>query len=235
MLPKSQLKQIAQLGQKKFRDQTGLFVVEGIKSVQDFLDQGWGHEGLFATTAYERHPATIVSPDDMRRMTQFKTASPILGVFKKPKASAPPLDRTVLVLDGIRDPGNLGTIIRQASWFGIAHVVCSPDSTDCYNPKVIQASMGAMARVQLHYAPIDSFLKQFSYPVIGLDLEGASIYDTLIQEPLAIVFGSESHGISDSVVTMLDQKITIPPKHPNTVESLNVASAAAITLALLLR
>lgn len=230
MLPKTLLKQIAQLGQKKFRDQSHCFVVEGQKSVRDFYDQRWEWEGLYATTPQEDLPFTQISLAEMGRITQFKTPSPVLGVFKKQKELLLPENESVLVLDQIRDPGNLGTIIRQASWFGFQHVLCSKDSVDCYNPKVVQASMGGLARVACHYGDLISFLSQTQLAVYGAGLEGKSIYKHSFKTPAAIVFGSESHGFSPAVAATIQEWITIPSVHAKSVESLNIASASAIVL-----
>lgn len=231
MLPKSQLKKIAQLGQKKFRDQSGLFVVEGQKSVLDFLDQGWGCEGLYSTRIFDGLTTVGVSVKEMQRMTQFKTASPLLGVFKKRLSTAIPSQESALLLDGISDPGNLGTIIRQASWFGISIIICSPQTVDAYNPKVVQASMGGLARVAVYYTHLESFLLQSTLPVYGMELAGMPLQKVSWQQPAYLVFGSEAHGISKGVSRKLSQSVTIPAVGQAAVESLNVASASAIVLA----
>ena len=230
MLPKTLLKQIAQLGQKKFRDQSHCFVVEGQKSVRDFYDQGWEWEGLYSTSPQKELPSTQISPAEMGRITQFKTPSPVLGVFKKRDEPLLPKRESILVLDQIRDPGNLGTIIRQANWFGFQHVLCSKDSVDCYNPKVVQASMGGLARVTCHYRDLISFLSQTQLTVYGAGLEGKSIYKHAFKTPAAIVFGSESHGFSPAVKATIQEWITIPSVQTQRVESLNIASASAIVL-----
>ena len=170
MLPKTELKKIAQLGLKKFRDQTGLFIVEGQKSVVDFLDQGWHCEGLYSTQKFDGLQTNMITEKEMQRITQFKAASPILGIFQKRLSSAIPNQESALLLDGISDPGNLGTIIRQASWFGVSHVICSTQSVDAYNPKVVQASMGGLARVTVHYTNLESFLSRVTLPIYGLAL-----------------------------------------------------------------
>ena len=230
MLPKSRLKQIAQLSQKKFRDQTGCFVVEGHKSVHDFFEQGWEWTELLSTEPQDSLPTTVVSTAEMIRMTQFKTASPMLGVFKKRKPIALPTNESVLVLDQISDPGNLGTILRQASWFGIQHVLCSEQSVDCYNSKVVQASMGGMARVYCHYGNLVAFLSGTQLPVFGAGLSGKSIYEAEVKGPAVYAFGSESHGFRKEVASNIQQWITIPAKETDSVESLNIASASAIVL-----
>ena len=231
MLPKDKLKKIAQLGQKKFREQTGLFVVEGQKSVLDFLDQGWVSEGLYSTKEIKGLVTQQVSEKEMQRMTQFKTASPLLGVFRQKHTGELPITETALILDGLNDPGNLGTILRQASWFGISHVVCSPNTVDAYNPKVVQASMGGLARVGVHYTDLESFLNQSSLTVYGFELGGQALSEISWQRPAHLVFGSESHGISAGIAQKLSYSLTIPSYGLQAVESLNVASASAIVLA----
>jgi len=231
MLPKTELKKIAQLGLKKFRDQTGLFIVEGQKSVVDFLDQGWHCEGLYSTQKFDGLQTNMISEKEMQRITQFKAASPILGIFQKRLSSAIPTQESALLLDGISDPGNLGTIIRQASWFGVSHVICSTQSVDAYNPKVVQASMGGLARVTVHYTNLESFLFRATLPIYGLALTGLPIQKVSWDRPAYLAFGSESHGISEAVLGKLTQCVTIPAVGHSAVESLNVASAAAIVLA----
>lgn len=231
MLPKSLLKQIAQLGQKKFRDQRGLFIVEGRKSVLDFVNQGWKYEGIYTTDSNVTILTDRVSEKEMERMSQMKTPSPMLGVFRKAAPVSIPEKQTIIVLDGIRDPGNLGTIIRQASWFGLQHIVCSKETVDAYNPKVVQASMGGLARVAVHYLDLVSFLTKAACPVYGMSLDGTPLPSIAFRQPAYLVFGSESHGIAPKIEEILTTKVCIPPLHPNAVESLNVASASAIVLA----
>ena len=230
MLPKSRLKQIAQLGQKKFRDQTDSFLVEGVKSVTDFYLNGWENEGIYAVSPHEGLPVHLISESEMKRISQFKTASPTLGVFKKRVQSPVSTTTSAIVLDRISDPGNLGTIIRLASWFGVNQIVCSKDTVDCYNPKVVQASMGGLARVSCYYDDLVPFLSQTQATVYGAGLQGDSIYTATFESPMALVFGSESHGFSKEVAAAIQKWINIPPANTQAVESLNVATAAAIVL-----
>lgn len=230
MLPKSHLKQITQLGQKKFRDQTNMFLVEGVKSVTDFYENGWEYEGIYAVAPHDSLPVQLISESDMKRITQFKTASPILGVFKKRKPLPVSTSDSVIVLDRIGDPGNLGTIIRLASWFGINQIVCSKDTVDCYNPKVVQASMGGVARVSCYYDDLVSFLALTKATVYGAGLQGEAVHTVTFDSPMALVFGSESHGFRNEVAAAIQKWITIPSANQQAVESLNVATATAIVL-----
>ena len=139
----------------------------------------------------------------------------------------------VLALDGIKDPGNMGTIIRLADWFGVGHILCTTDSVDQYNPKVVQSAMGSIRRVNLHYGDLVDMLSQLeSHKIYACDLNGVSIYDTSFKEKAILIMGSESHGISKEVNSIVDNKITIPSVSNTEIDSLNVASATAISLSL---
>ncbi len=163
-------------------------------------------------------------------MSLLKNASPVLGLFPISLPQNPPINGRILVLDGIADPGNLGTIIRLCDWFGIEHILCSEKTVDLYNPKVVQATMGSLARVHCHYIDLIDYINQSDLPVYGTFLSGDSIYKTPFPENALLVLGSESHGISSSVASLVSHKITIPRKINSGPESLNVAIAGAITL-----
>ncbi len=230
-ISKNQIKLVRSLQQKKFRDETGLFVAEGEKCVEELCK------------AFEL--VLLVNSDnatdhDIEQMSGLRTPQGTIGVFKKRTMPQPsPFvftkgESVKLVLDGIQDPGNLGTIIRTADWFGLTDIVCSTDTCDCYNPKVIQATMGSLARVRVHYA--DNLAQTLtnrdkSIPIYGTLLDGKNIYTEELQTPCIIVMGNEGNGISPEVRALVTSPVCIPPfREGNHAESLNVGIATAITL-----
>ncbi len=237
MLSKNQRKQILQLSQKKHRVTQGLFVAEGAKVVTELLDSAWEFVSLFAIEPEFHSNAEKISWEEMKQITHFKTASPVLGVFKI-RAEQPILGEPItLAVDGVRDPGNLGTLIRLCDWFGLSELICSQTTVDCYNTKVIQASMGSMVRVHCHYVrDLGTTLVALNKPMYGAAAREESIYKTKLPEKASFVFGSESHGISGEVSAQLSNLISIPNfRNGNQAESLNVATAAAIVLSEIFR
>lgn len=228
MLSKNEIKEIRALGQKKFREERGLFVVEGEKLVEEALRSG------FDVVAHYR--VEDIGEETMGRISQLTHPSPALAVVRRPAPVEPVLapDELVLALDGVRDPGNLGTILRIADWFGIRQVLASPDTVECYNPKVVQATMGAIFRVRVHYCDLPALLRCPIKPgmtnVYGTFLEGDNIYQTPLTRGGILVMGSEADGISPEVAAVVDRKLFIPPfpADAHTSESLNVAVATAI-------
>lgn len=234
MLSKSQLKLITGLKYKKYRLSNKLFVAEGIKSVQELINSGVSLEHLYTLTSEIAVPddkQTIISSKDLKRISFLKTPQKVLGVFHIPEPK--PIDHAglIIALDAINDPGNLGTIIRLCDWFGVKDLVCSPDTVDCFNPKVVQATMGSIARVNISYMDLEPFLSSSGLKSYGTFMEGENIYDLQLAESGIVVFGNESHGISDSLRQLLSREISIPrfSDHQQT-ESLNVANAVAIVL-----
>lgn len=227
-ISKAQIKLIRSLQHKKFRDEFGLFVAEGRKCV-DELKKGFE---LVLEVTPDNATETEIS-----QMSGLKTPQGIIAIFKK----APKSDITyhqsdiTLVLDNVQDPGNLGTIIRTCDWFGVKHIICSPDTADCYNPKVVQATMGALTRVQLSYTDLPTWLAQQQCPIYGTLLNGKNIYQSKIENRQAkiIIMGNEGNGISEPVRKLITQPILIPsyPADTETSESLNVAIATAVVLA----
>lgn len=232
MLSNKLRKQIQQLNRKKYRQQWGLFVAEGEKVVQDLLAAHYVPVHLLATKPYENLETILISNAQMRSISHFATPSPLLGVFELPQTAIKTPTSFHLVLDQIKDPGNLGTLIRLSDWYGLNDLVCSLDSVDCYNPKVVQASMGSIARVQIHYCSLENHLKSLAGPIYFADLNGASLYAQPLQTKGALVLGSESHGISPALYEVAHQALTISKQNKNKacVESLNVAVAGAIFL-----
>ena len=228
MISKNEIKLIKALGQKKFRDERKLFVVEGEKLVEEALRSG------FEVVAHYR--IEDIGEEAMARISQLTHPSPALAILRQPEpasfAIAP--DELVLALDGVRDPGNLGTILRIADWFGIRQILASDDTVELFNPKVVQATMGAIFRVSVHYCDLAAFLRSpADIPVYGTFLEGEDIYQTELKKGGIIVMGSEANGISPQVAATVTRKLFIPPypQDAHTSESLNVAVATAITCA----
>ena len=254
-ISKAQVKLVRSLQQKKFRDELGLFVAEGDKCVEE-LRKGFelvqliiNNEQLTSRDADVR--TVLATPTEIEQMSGLRTPQGVIGVFKKGQRDEGQrtMDDLVLALDGIQDPGNLGTIIRTCDWFGVHDIYCSLDTADCYNPKVVQATMGALARVRLHYVDLPAFIATYKGPVYGTLLDGENMYEVLEREktsslkdkrPLCsktgvIVMGNEGNGISEEVRKLVTHPIRIP-SYPNkeasdVVESLNVSIATAIVLA----
>lgn len=223
MLSKNEIKEIRALGQKKFREERGLFVVEGEKLVEEALRSG------FDVVAHYR--VEDIGEETMGRISLLTHPSPALAVVRRPAPVDPVIDsdELVLALDGVRDPGNLGTILRIADWFGIRQVLASPDTVECYNPKAVQATMGAIFRVRVHYCDLPTALPA-GLPVYGTFLEGDNIYQAPLTRGGILVMGSEADGISPEVEALVSRKLFIPPfpADAHTSESLNVAVATAI-------
>lgn len=235
-ISKTQIKLVKSLQLKKHRDETGLFVAEGEKCVEE-LRKSFELVHLYR----EGENATRL---EIEQLSGLRTPQGVIGVFKKLEHSDyseySENSDLLLVLDGIQDPGNLGTIIRTCDWFGVRTILCSPDTADCYNPKVVQATMGALARVQIHYVDLPSFLKDTNLPIFGTLLDGRDMYEELKREGVnelkseaIIIMGNEGNGISQAVRPFITHPLRIPsyPKDAETSESLNVAIATAIVLA----
>jgi TrmH family RNA methyltransferase len=233
MVTKSLINQIHNLKQKKFRQKTGLFVAEGEKLVQELLKANFKFTKLLTTEINSNFSALLITKKQMKKLTHFKTASDYIGIFYKPIHHFDINEEfeSVLVLDGISDPGNLGTIIRTCDWYGISDIVCSKETVDCYNSKVVQSSMGSISRVKCHYIDIIPFLKTSKLQKLGATLEGKSIYDSNLNKNIIFVFGNESKGISIEVKSFLDNLITIPKNRKSlNIDSLNVAVSVAVIL-----
>lgn len=240
MISKNQIKFVRQLEQKKYRQREGLFVAEGPKVVGDLLRHGWQPKALYATSAWEGMGSMTdsggiqVSDDELQRLSFLQHPQQVLAVFPLPaNRQMPPLKqgRLYLALDGVQDPGNLGTIIRIADWFGINTIYCSTDTADVWNPKVVQATMGSIARVSLYYTDLPQVLKSAEVPVYGTLLDGEDIYSQSLSSDGIIVMGNEGNGLSAPVRELVDRKLLIPSfnSSPDMAESLNVAIATAIT------
>ena len=224
---KAQIKLVRSLQHKKYRDELGLFVAEGDKCINE-LRKAFELVHLFR----EGENATSA---EIEQMSSLRTPQGTIAVFKKPSEVSIQCSDLVLALDGIQDPGNLGTIIRTCDWFGVKQIVCSPDTADCYNPKVVQATVGALARVNVIYTDLHAFLANKPC-VFGTLLDGKNMYEILqssIDQSSIIVMGNEGNGISPEVRKYITHPIRIPsyPVGVETSESLNVAIATAVVLA----
>lgn len=225
---------IQKLQQKKYRDANQLFIAEGPKVVQEFLASGFTCETFITisekNTFYGNANTCFASADELRKMSSLITPNECLGVFRIPERVFAFSGRG-LIADGLRDPGNLGTLIRLCDWFHIRTLVLSTDSVDCYNPKVVQSSMGSLARVQVFYEDLQDWLPKQNLPVMGALLSGRSIYDMFMPAEGWLLVGSESHGISENLNAYISHQITIPRFDAGVkTESLNVATATAIIL-----
>ena len=233
MLSKNQIKLIKSLETKKNRKREGLFVAEGPKVVGDLLRAGYTPHSIFSTVS--RPDAELITDDELRRISFLQHPQEVLGVFHIPTPSQTSdiihqTSTLSLALDGVQDPGNVGTIIRIADWFGITQIYCSPDTADV----VVQATMGSLAHVQVIYTDLLELFRQLppSYPVYGTLLDGENIYKQELTNEGIIVMGNEGNGISTEVRQLVTNKLLIPNfnKNSETAESLNVAIATAITL-----
>lgn len=226
VISKNKIKLIHSLETKKGREKAGLFVAEGPKVVNDLLYAGFTAENIFEDI------------EDIKKISFLQHPQSMLGVFKLPRNehyTEFSITQLVLALDGVQDPGNLGTIIRVADWFGIKDIFCSLDTADCWNPKVVQATMGSIARVQLHYVDLNKMVESLpvDYPIYATLLDGENIYKQELSHHGMIVMGNEGKGISPILRTKINRKLYIPNYSSNedTAESLNVAIATSIVCA----
>jgi TrmH family RNA methyltransferase len=233
MLTKSQIKLITSLKQKKFRTQHQLFVVEGIKVVEEFLNSDYELDAIFAVDdrfSQYNQKFTKVDSKELAKLSGFSTPNKVLATFKIPNPISVDWSGLVVALDDINDPGNLGTIIRLCDWFGIEYLVCSEATVDCYNPKVVQASMGSHTRVNITYVDLKKTLSAASN-CMGTFMDGDSIYEQHLPNTGVIVLGNEANGISEDVEALVKTRLSIPRFGTvKQTESLNVANAAAIIL-----
>lgn len=236
-MTKAEIQLVRSLADKRGRTEHGLFVAEGEKLIGEIRASHLRVRKIFALEGvFDGPEVETVSPHDMERLSLLKTAGNSLALVEIPHHTLAMRhlgDRLTLALDDVQNPGNLGTIIRLADWYGIGDVVCSPATADCFNPKVVQATMGAILRVRIHYTPLAPFLREATahgIPIYGTFLEGTNIYDTVLTPTGIIVMGNEGRGVTPEVAAAVTHKLFIPP-HPadrRTTESLNVAMATGI-------
>lgn len=230
-ITKNEIKLIKSLSQKKFRQKEQLFLVEGIKGIREFLDSEFELYKLYATDAVFDVETTLISIKELQKISALKTPNTAVAIFKMPKAQTDNKASLILALDDVRDPGNLGTIIRLCDWFGIESLICSLETVDCFNPKVVQATMGSLTRVQIVYTNLEHYLKNSTLKVYGTFMDGSSIYSENLPKEGIIVMGNEANGISSDIESLVNKKIGIPRfGNLKATESLNVATATAIVL-----
>ena len=230
MISKNQIKFVRQLEQKKYRKKEGLFVAEGPKVVGDLLRAGFKAHTIFATSEWDSQGQIFqeVSDEELRRVSFLQHPQRVLALFFIPTESVPSVSSLSLALDDVQDPGNLGTIIRIADWFGIDTIYCSENTADAWSPKVVQATMGSIARVNIIYIDLQELISKAQVPVYGTLLDGQDIYTQELSKEGIIVMGNEGNGISAPIRKLINRRLLIPQFHEGP-ESLNVAIATAIT------
>ncbi|TYA53174.1 TrmH family RNA methyltransferase [Formosa maritima] len=233
MLTKNQIKLISSLKQKKFRLQHGLFVVEGLKTINELIASHFKLYQLFTIDSFkiDANLETIISESELNKISFLSTPNKALAIFKIPEPQLIQENQLIVALDNVRDPGNLGTIIRLCDWFGIKDLVCNLETVDCYNPKVIQATMGSITRVNVTYLDLKTFLNKSSLHSFGTFMYGENVYNKQLPKNGVLVLGNEANGISEDIESLVLEKIFIPRFGTIQVaESLNVATATAILL-----
>lgn len=235
-MTKKEIAEIKKLAQKKYRYEQGLFVAEGQKAIKEIIDAGFHIEMLYATNQNELpvKNASTISTAEMERISFLQTPTSYFALVRIPQSISKyriSEDEFTLVLDEVQDPGNLGTIIRLADWFGISRIVCSTNTADCFNPKVVQATMGAIARLKIIYCNLHEVLKDArsrNISIFGTFMNGDNIYTIKLPRYGVLVMGNEGSGISKEIEPLVTQRLTIPSFKTENVESLNVAIATAI-------
>ncbi|MBN2818627.1 MAG: RNA methyltransferase [Bacteroidales bacterium] len=248
MISKSKVKQLTSLAIKKYRNKEGLFLVEGDKMVLELSKSPISITELFVTVEFEKsckehnlhaETVTIINKEELKKISQLKTPQNSLAVCSIPKPKVLPLaleEDLTIYLDGIQDPGNLGTILRICDWFGIRNIFCSEETVDPFNPKVIQASMGSFARVavtECDFISLKTIARRSDAIIYGTFMEGANVFTQNLSNKSVLVMGNEGNGISEEIAHFVDQKISIPNFSSNIqkAESLNVSVATAILCA----
>jgi len=234
-LSKNQLKLITSLGQKKYRQKHKLFVAEGIKVVREFLQSSFELHSLFTTNnAFQAIPSNKVfqiSSADLHKISSLKTPNKVLALFHIPEEVDYSNSDLYVALDSVNDPGNLGTIIRLCDWFGIEHLLCSKETVDCFNSKVVQASMGSLTRVSIHYLDLIPTFQKLQKPVFIADMDGENVYTSELPSEGILVLGNEANGVSVEIKKAADRVVSIPRFGSlKETESLNVATATAVLL-----
>lgn len=235
MVSKNQIKFIEKLQQKKYRTQYKMFVVEGKKSIIEFLQSGFEVEQIFVTDDFygnfSQYNISFISKEELKKISSLKNPDDGLAIFKIPDNQPITFSGKILALDDIRDPGNLGTIIRLCDWFGIRQLICSPQTVDCYNPKVVQSSMGSLTRVSIYYTDLQEVIEKSKLPTYATAMQGENLYKADFPNDFILIMGNEANGISEKIFDLATKKITIPRfGNLQQTESLNVASATAIFL-----
>lgn len=235
MLSKNQIKYITQLKQKKYRDLNKTFVAEGFKVIDELLNSSLEVVHIYTTTALNFNVSddilTYITDSELKKISFLTTANQCLALFRMKEIKLPADQGLKIGLDDIRDPGNLGTIVRLCDWFGIEDLICSHETVDVYNPKVVQATMGSLTRVNIFYTNLKEYLNDYRHPVIGTFMEGDNIYTAELPATGLVLMGNEANGISDDIEKRVTSKLSIPRfGELQKTESLNVATATAIIL-----
>ena len=231
MITKNQIKLIKSLRSKKNRKQSGFFVAEGEKIVDELLKSDLEAVNIFSISEKYKNLKNYISINStqLKQISNLKSPNKVLGIFKIPANKEIDFNSNIIALEEINDPGNLGTIIRLCDWFGIKNIICSQNSVDCYNPKVVQSTMGSISRVSISYMEFDNLISSVSHNTVAADLNGKSLKEHIFSKNQIIFFGNESNGFSQKVSSNIKTKITIQRYNDN-VESLNLASSVAIVL-----
>ena len=231
MITKNQIKLVKSLRLKKNRIQSGFFIAEGEKIVDELIESDLNTINIFSVSEKYKNLENYVSINSaqLKQISNLKSPNNVLGVFKIPTNPEIDYNSNIVALEDVNDPGNLGTIIRLCDWFGIKDIICSNNSVDCYNPKVIQSSMGSIGRVRISYMDFEDLLTNTNYSSVAADLTGVKLNNYSFSKNQIIFFGSESNGFSEKLSSGLKNKITIE-RFNNNVESLNLASSVAIVL-----
>jgi len=234
-ISKNQVKWLNSLQIKKNRSKDNSFIAEGIKTVDEFLKAQLGLVQLFCVDdileKYNEYNPVVISESDLKKVSSLKNPNKVLAVFKMPKSSVSNSLGLKVVLDEINDPGNLGTIIRLCDWFGVEELLCSKNTVDCFNSKVVQSTMGSLSRVSIQYLDIETYINDTDLPVFIADMDGENIYQTDLPKDGVIVMGNEANGVSDNIRKIVEHKLSIPRfGNLQVTESLNVATATSIIL-----
>ena len=234
-ISKNQLKLITSLSQKKYRQKHNLFIAEGVKVLNELLNSTFEIEILFCTDDFEttisEKKVVRISETELKKVSTLKSPNKALGVFKIPEEKVVQNSGLTIALDAINDPGNLGTIIRLCDWVGVTQLMCSKDTVDCYNQKVVQASMGSLTRVSIHYTDLENYITKSNLDTFIADMDGKNVYKTKLPKEGILIMGNEANGVSEKIKALLQYKITIPRfGETQETESLNVATATAILL-----
>ena len=231
---KTDLKLIKSLKYKKYRYKYGLFVAEGPKLIKEFLNSRFELVKLYSVAEgfrVDEAKTNIISSEALKALSFLTTPQTAIAVFKLRQDANLTLEGLTLALDGVNDPGNLGTIIRLCDWFDVKNLLCSKATVDCYNPKVVQSTMGSLSRVKIHYVDLGEVLNGSDLFTYSSETVGESVYDTKLTQNAILVMGNESHGVSEDISSLISKKLTIPPFGlSQDAESLNVAMATSIML-----
>jgi TrmH family RNA methyltransferase len=234
-ISKNQFKLLTSLSQKKYRLKQKLFIAEGVKVVNELLKSSFEVETLFCTNDFYTdiydEQVVRISDGDLKKISNLKTPNKVLGLFRIPDEKSLVNKGLIIALDGVNDPGNLGTIIRLCDWFGVDELICSKDTVDCYNQKVVQASMGSLTRISICYLDLEEYLTETKLPTFIADMDGKNVYKTNLPKEGVLIMGNEANGVSVAIKKLITNKISIPRfGMTKETESLNVATATAVLL-----